>query len=112
MPKLLVFGFLIAATVMEASGDAVVRMGLTQQTWPMRCMLFVAGAVLLFGYGLTLNLAPLDFSRIIGLYLATLFIVWQIISWFSFGSVPTLPILVGGLLIVAGGLIVSFYQPS
>jgi hypothetical protein len=70
----------------------------------------LAGAALLFGYGVMLNLAPQPFERVVGLYIATLFVVWQIISFIAFGSIPSLPILIGGALIVAGGLIVSFWE--
>jgi len=73
---------------------------------------FAAGAVLLFGYGLCLNLAPIEFHRVAGIYIATLFIVWQIISFLVFKSTPTVPILLGGSLIVFGGLIVAFWNPS
>ncbi len=111
MEKLIVLGFLVAATVMEASGDAIVRMGLNQASPGLRAMLFLAGAVLLFGYGLMLNLAPLEFGKVVGLYIATLFVVWQAINFIAFRSVPTLPILVGGGFIVAGGLLVTFWQP-
>ena len=75
-----------------------------------RVGLFLAGAVLLFGYGLTLNLAPIEFGRVIGIYIATLFVVWQIVSFVAFRSVPSLPILAGGVLILAGGSIVAFWD--
>ena len=68
------------------------------------------GGALLFGYGLMLNLAPLEFSKVVGLYIATLFVVWQVINFFAFRSLPTAPILVGGALILTGGLIVSFWR--
>jgi hypothetical protein len=110
--KLTILGFLIVATTMEASGDAIVRMGLNQPALGLRALLFLAGAALLFGYGLMLNLAPLEFSRVVGLYIATLFVVWQIVNFVAFRSLPTLPILIGGGLIVAGGLVVSFWQPQ
>jgi small multidrug resistance family-3 protein len=45
-------------------------------------------------------------------YIATLFVVWQVVSWFSFGTLPTTPVLTGGALIIAGGLIVTFWQPA
>jgi hypothetical protein len=108
--KYIALGFLVAATVMEASGDAIVRIGLAQAAWPIKLALFAGGAALLFGYGLTLNLAPLEFGRVVGLYIATLFVVWQIVNFISFRSLPTLPILVGGVMIVAGGLVVSFWE--
>ena len=109
MGKFSILGFLIVATTLEATGDAVVRMGLGQEAWLPRCLLFLAGALLLFGYGLSVNLAPAEFGRVAGLYIATLFIVWQIVNFIAFRSAPTAPILGGGALIVIGGLIVTFW---
>jgi hypothetical protein len=108
--KLVMLGFLIAATSLEAAGDAIVRMGIAQHLWLPRCLLFLGGAVLLFGYGFSLNLAPVEFGRVVGLYIATLFVVWQIVSFIAFRSIPDLPILLGGALIIAGGGIVTFWQ--
>ncbi len=110
MDKLTVLGFLIVATTLEAFGDAIVRMGLTQHSGVPRASLFFAGAVLLFGYGLSLNLAPIEFGRVVGLYIATLFVVWQIVNFVAFRSLPSVPILLGGALIIAGGSIVTFWQ--
>jgi len=108
--KLVILSFLIVATTVEASGDAIVRMGLNEQALVPRIVLFLIGAILLFGYGLSLNLAPLEFGRVVGLYIATLFVVWQIISFIAFRSLPTIPILLGGALIIAGGCIVTFWR--
>jgi hypothetical protein len=108
--KLMALGFLIVATTLETNGDAVVRMGLNQHATGPRVLLFLAGAALLFGYGLMLNLAPLEFGRVVGLYIATLFVVWQITNFTAFRSLPTIPILVGGAFIVAGGMIVSLWS--
>ena len=108
--KYSVFGFLIIATTLEALGDAVVRIGLNQHTGTARVFLFLCGAALLFGYGLSLNLAPLEFGKVVGLYVATLFVVFQIVNFIVFRSLPTLPIFVGGAFIVAGGCIVTFWK--
>jgi small multidrug resistance family-3 protein len=51
-----------------------------------------------------------EFEKIVGLYIATLFIVWQIVNFLFFRHVPTLPIFVGGLLIVSGGCLVTFWR--
>lgn len=110
MDKFAVLGFLIVATMLEASGDAVVRMGLALHTWPVRCLIFLGGAALLFGYGLALNLAPTEFGRVVGLYVAILFIVWQIVNFIAFRTAPDFITLVGGSLIVAGGCIVTLWQ--
>jgi hypothetical protein len=112
LDKLVILFFLIVATTVEASGDAIVRMGLSEQALLPRILLFLVGAALLFRYGLSLNLAPLEFGRVVGLYIATLFIVWQIISFIAFRSVPTLPMLIGGALIVSGGGIVTFWRSA
>ena len=72
--------------------------------------LFLLGTALLFGYGLALNLAPLEFGRVVGVYIATLFVVWQIINFVAFQALPTVPILVGGALVIIGGSIVAFWQ--
>jgi small multidrug resistance family-3 protein len=101
---------LLIATTLEVSGDAVVRMGIYQHGGMVRALLFVCGAALLFGYGAFLNLAPFEFGRVVGLYIATLLVVWQFINYFAFGALPTLPILAGGALVVVGGLIMTFWR--
>lgn len=106
------FGFLVVATVVEVSGDAVVRIALYNHAGvtALRIGLFLAGAALVFGYSTFLNLAPLEFREVVGLYVATLFVVWQVINFAFFRTLPTIPILIGGTLIVAGGAIVSFWR--
>jgi hypothetical protein len=103
---------LLAATILEVSGDAVVRIALYNHVGPARLGLFLAGAALLFGYGTFLNLAPLEFGQVVGLYLATLFLVWQVINFVAFRALPTLPIVLGGSLVIAGGAIITFWKPS
>jgi hypothetical protein len=110
MDSLIVLAFLVVATVLEASGDAIVRIGLHSEALLPRLGLFLLGTALLFGYGLAVNLAPLEFGRVVGVYIAILFIVWQIVNFVAFRAVPTLPILVGGALVITGGSIVAFWQ--
>ena len=105
------FAFLLAATLFEVSGDALVRKALFDYAGPTRMAAFVGAAALLFGYGSLLNLAPVPFDRVVGLYIATLFVVWQVTSFVAFRSIPSLPILVGGALVIAGGAIITFWQP-
>ena len=105
-------GFLVAATAVEVSGDAIIRIALYNYpgVTAIRVGLFVLGAALVFGYSTFLNLAPLDFREVVGLYIATLFVIWQIVNFAFFRTLPTVPVLVGGALIVVGGVVVSFWK--
>ncbi len=109
-----ILAILVAATVLEVSGDAVVRIAIYNHTGfsAARIGIFLLGAALVFGYATFLNLAPLEFREVVGLYIATLFIVWQVINFAFFRTLPTLPIMVGGMLIVAGGAIVTFWKSA
>src|SRR5437588_11183930 len=106
------FLFLLLATSLEVSGDALVRMGIYNHAGIARLGLMLAGAALLFGYGFSLNLAPVEFRRVAGLSIATLFVIWQIINFIVFRTLPNLPVSLGGTLIVAGGLIVTFWRAT
>jgi small multidrug resistance family-3 protein len=105
------FLFLLLATTLEVSGDALVRIGIYNHAGLVRAGIMLAGACLLLGYGVSLNLAPLEFGQVVGLYIATLFVVWQVINLIVFKTLPTPQILIGGGLIVAGGLLVTFWGP-
>jgi hypothetical protein len=107
-----VWAFLVIATTLEVTGDAVVRMAIYNHAGVMRLAFMLAGAALLLGYGVALNLAPVEFGRVVGLYIATLFVVWQIINFIAFRTLPDLPILVGGAFVIAGGLIITFWRPG
>jgi len=103
---------LLIATTLEVSGDALVRQAIYQHTGVLRVALFVGGGGLLFGYGSFLNAAPVEFGRIVGLYIATLFVVWQIINFVAYHTLPTLPVWLGGALVVAGGLVITFWRST
>src|ERR1700684_4722152 len=105
-----IFLFLIAATTLETFGDAIVRVGIGQTAWLPRSALFLTGAFLLFGYGLSLNLAPIEFKRVVGLYIAILFVMWQVVNLIVFRTPPAAPVIVGGVFIVFGGALVTFWK--
>lgn len=104
--------FLLVATALEVTGDAIIRKCIYNHTGTVRIAFGLLGAILLFGYGFFLNLAPVEFGKVVGLYIATLFVMWQVITYLTFKTVPTLPVIVGGLLVVAGGLIITFWKPK
>jgi len=100
---------LLVAAVMEAGGDALVRLGI-HSTAPTRLVFFACGAVLLFVYGCAVNAPPWDFGRLLGVYVVFVFLVAQAINWLVFHRAPSVAIVVGGLSILAGGVIISVAQ--
>ena len=103
---------LLLATTLEVSGDAVVRLGIYNHAGLVRVALLLAGAALLLGYGSFLNTAPVPFGRIVGLYIATLFVVWQLITFLVFRAIPGFPIWLGGALVIIGGLVITFWPTA
>jgi hypothetical protein len=49
------------------------------------------------------------FGRVVGIYIAVLFIVWQIVNFIAFNSLPAASTYIGGAFILPGGTIVTFY---
>ena len=91
---------LILAAALEVGGDALVRIGLRGPAYWM-----AAGGVVLFAYGVLVNLSGLDFNRLMGIYIAVFFVVSQVISFLFFKQIPDDRILLGGGFIVTGGLL-------
>ena len=69
-----------------------------------RWLLLAVGAVSLFAYGVIVNRGGVDFGRLMGSYIATFFVVSQIIALVLFREVPGARTLLGGALIIAGGM--------
>lgn len=101
---------LLLAAGLEAGGDALVRLGLHAPGTGVRVGFFAVGAMVLFAYGVTVNAPPWDFGRLLGVYVTLFFLVAQVINLMVFGVRPELPVVVGGALIVAGGLTITFWQ--
>ena len=74
--------------------------------------LFLLGGLLLTLYGTSLNLAPVEFAAVTGVYVAMLFVVFQIVNYLFFRVAPTVPVIIGGALIVGGGLVVSLWRSN
>src|ERR1700681_4048065 len=96
-----ILAYVVAATIFEAVGDAVMRVALrSPYAVPGRIALFALASVLLTLYGLFLNLAPVEFATRTGTYLASLFIAFQIVNFIFFRHVPSAGVLLGGSFIV------------
>lgn len=106
-----VLAFVVVATIFEAVGDAVMRIALRYPySLPGRIALFALASVLLTMYGMFLNLAPVDFATVTGVYLASLFITFQIVNYLFFRQTPGAGVLVGGTFLVAGAAIIYFWK--
>jgi small multidrug resistance family-3 protein len=112
MGNLSILAVLALAALLEAGGDALVRSGLHAPALATRIGFMAAGCAVLFAYGVTVNLPPWDFGKLLGVYVTLFFIVAQAINYFGFGVAPTLPIYAGGALIIAGGLVMTFWRAS
>jgi len=99
---------LLSAALLEAGGDAVVRLGLRASTTFVKASLFLIGGLVLFTYGYVVNAPQWDFGRLLGVYVVFFFIVAQFISWLVFDQRPAGVVIVGGCFIVAGGIILSY----
>src|SRR5215831_20899852 len=98
---------LLRAALMEAGGDALVRLGLHASSTLARMGLFIIGAVVLFSYGYLVNSPPWDFGRLLGVYVVFFFVVAQVISAVFFKQPPGFAVILGGAFVIIGGLIMS-----
>jgi small multidrug resistance family-3 protein len=105
-----IFLSVLTATILEAVGDAVIRIALHHPSAYLRVAFFFLGAALLTGYGTSLNLAPVEFATVTGMYVAMLFVVFQITNYVIFRTAPTPSVLVGGTLIACGGLVIALWR--
>jgi len=112
MGNLAILAVLTLAAMLEAGGDALARSGLHAGSLPARIGFFVAGAAVLFAYGITVNAPPWDFGRLLGVYVALFFVMAQVINFLAFGMRPGLPIFCGGGLIFAGALLITFWPSA
>jgi hypothetical protein len=67
-------------------------------------------SVLLTMYGLFLNLAPVEFATVTGIYLASLFIAFQVVNYLFFRHTLSPGVLVGGAFIATGAAIIYFWK--
>jgi len=98
--------FLALAATLEVGGDALVRWGLKGGRWYGLAL----GAAVLFGYGLSVNLPKWDFGRLMGVYIAALFVVAQAVAVTFFHERLQLPTMVGGALIITGGILITVWH--
>jgi small multidrug resistance family-3 protein len=100
---------LLLAALLEAYGDSSFQTALYRTSGNRRIIAFLGGAACLAAYGLVVNIPRWDFGKLLGIYVVFFFLVAQGINWVRFGQSPTLPVVMGGSLIVAGGAIIAAF---
>ena len=98
---------LILAAFLEAYGDSSFQTALYRSSGTSRALAVLGGIASLAAYGLVVNAPRWDFGKLLGVYVVVFFLLVQIVARVRFGQTPTLPIYLGGTLIVAGGVIIS-----
>lgn len=94
---------MLVAAICEVGGDAMIRSGLRGRG----AALVVLGAAALGAYGIVVNLLPIDFSRMLGTYVAFFAAVSVLCGRVVFGETVATSTWVGLAVIVAGSAIVQ-----
>jgi small multidrug resistance family-3 protein len=97
-------GVLVAASLLEVGGDALIRKGLRGGGWA----LVVLGFVVLGGYGLMVNLLQLDFSRLLGAYVGLFAVTSVLFGKWVFGESIAPSTWAGLGLVLAGSLVIHY----
>lgn len=98
---------LFIAACLELLGDASIAHGLHHLKGWARLAFCGGGGLILFLYGMIVNLSSWDFGRVLGIYIVFFFIMAQCISCFMTRSYPPASTLLAGFLIVLAGIILT-----
>jgi small multidrug resistance family-3 protein len=98
---------LAVAATLEVCGDAVIRTGLRTRG----IALVITGFAALGSYGVLVNLLPIDFSKLIGTYVAFFAMASLAIGRLLFGDVLPWSTWLGAAFIVLGSSIIQWGAP-
>jgi hypothetical protein len=104
------FALLAIAALLEVFGDACFQSGMYQSTGTKRAGWFIGGTLVLVLYSFFVNTPKWDFGKLLGVYVVLFFLVAQIVAKLRFQQSPTPPVYVGGVLIVLGGAVMTFWK--
>jgi len=108
--RLSVLLILTCCALLEAGGDALVRKGMYAGNFAGRLLLYICAGLVLFAYGWLVNRPPWSFGSLLGTYMVLFFVVAQFLAVVVFGEKLTAPVMAGGALIVAGGLVITLWR--
>jgi len=100
----LFFALFVAAATLEVGGDAVIRAGLRGT----RPWLVAVGFVVVGSYGVVVNLIPLEFSRLLGVYVGVFALVSVGAGRYVFGERVAPSTWVGLGVILLGSAIIQW----
>jgi small multidrug resistance family-3 protein len=100
---------LLLAAFLEAYGDSSFQTAMYRSSGWSRAIAIGIGAASLVAYGLVVNTPRWEFGKLIGVYVVLFFLFAQVVARVRFGQTPTVPVLFGGALIFAGGVVISVY---
>jgi small multidrug resistance family-3 protein len=92
------------AAVFEVAGDALIRRGLNTRG----IALVLVGFLVLGTYGIVVNLVRLEFSRLLGAYVAWFAATSVVFGAVAFGDRVPLSTFLGLALILSGSLVIQF----
>ncbi|MEI9940978.1 MAG: hypothetical protein WDO69_27490 [Pseudomonadota bacterium] len=95
---------LVLAALFEVGGDALIRTGLRGKGW----LLIALGFVILGSYGLVLNQVPVDFSKLLGVYVGLFAVVSVLFGKFLFQESIPLSTWLGLGVVLVGSLIIQW----
>ncbi len=95
---------MIIAAALEVGGDAMIRAGLRGKGW----LLVLLGFAVLGSYGIAINQLPLDFSRLLGVYVGVFALVSVLCGRLLFGEAVAAATWVGLGVVLIGSLIMQF----
>jgi small multidrug resistance family-3 protein len=102
--KLVQLAVLVVAALFEVGGDALIRAGLRGKgAW-----LIAIGFLILGSYGLVVNLIPIDFSKLLGVYVGLFALVSILVGKFAFSETIPSSTWLGLGIVVVGSVVIQW----
>jgi small multidrug resistance family-3 protein len=95
---------MLVAAILEVGGDALIRSGMRGRGW----VLIALGCAILAAYGVVLNLLPVDFSKLLGAYVAFFALASVAFGRFVFGEQVAASTWTGVAVVLLGSLIIQY----